>query len=276
MGSLVAALASYLDARSHRGRWLLRMEDLDPPRESREAADQILFALDALDLHWDGPVLYQSTRHAAYEAAIQALQAQDKLFACDCSRQQLQEFTGIYPGTCRERGLAAGAGTAIRLRITDADICYEDRLQGRQCQNLEKDVGDFIIHRKDGLFAYQLAVVVDDAHQHVTHVVRGIDLMDSTPRQLYLMQLLGKTAPRYAHIPVIVDTQGQKLSKQQMAAPIDPAGKGALLTKALVYLQQEPLPELALAPANEVLAWAVDHWSPQPLTGQTSLPEVTV
>lgn len=273
MGSLVAALASYLDARSRGGTWLVRMEDLDPPRETAEAADRILFALDALNLHWDGDVLYQSTRHDAYRDAIDTLRRRTLVFACDCSRQQVQEHDGTYPGTCRDRNLADAPGLALRCRVTDTTLGFDDRIQGRQAQNLRRDVGDFIIRRKDGLFAYQLAVVVDDGFQGVTDVVRGIDLMDSTPRQCYLQQQLDLPRPGYAHIPVIVNREGQKLSKQHMAAPIDPANPAPLLLDALHFLQQQPDPALDGAVAGDILAWATRHWDAARLAGVTSLPE---
>lgn len=273
MGSLVAALASYLDARRQGGAWLMRMEDLDPPRESREAADLILFALDALGLHWDGPVLYQSTRHDAYREALARLRGQGRLFACDCTRQQVQAFDGVYPGTCRDRHLEHTRGTALRCRVSPQTLRFQDRLQGEVEQQLEWEVGDFVVVRKDGLFAYQLAVVVDDAHQGVNQVVRGIDLLDSTARQIYLQRLLDLPTPQYAHLPVIVDARGQKLSKQQMAAPIDVARPAGLLYRALVHLQQAPDPALADAGPDDVLAWAIAHWQPGNLQGMTSIAE---
>ena len=273
MGSLVAALASWCDARSNDGTWLMRMEDLDPPRESPEAADQILFQIEALGLHWDGPVLYQSARHAAYQEAIMALASQGLVFACDCSRQQVQDHDGIYPGTCRDRSLEDRPGMALRCRVNDMTLAFDDRIQGRQQQNLAREVGDFIIRRKDGFFAYQLAVVVDDAFQGITDIVRGIDLMDSTPRQCYLQQLLGCPAATYAHIPVIVNRDGQKLSKQHMAAPIDTTHPAPLLLAALAYLGQDPDPALSAAAPGDILAWAIRHWDPLRLAGVTVLPE---
>jgi len=273
LGSLVAALASYLDARKAQGQWLLRMEDLDSPRESTRAADEILFALDALGLHWDQTVLYQSTRYDEYLDAIEQLRSQGLVFACDCSRQQLQEFDGVYPGTCRTRQLEDADGIALRCRVKSTAISFTDSIQGYQSQQLADAVGDFVIRRKDGLFAYQLAVVVDDAFQGITHIVRGIDLLDSTPRQIYLQQQLNVPTPHYAHIPVITNDQGQKLSKQHMAPAIDPAKQGELLFTALLYLQQNPDPALIGASASEVLDWGIHHWSPLPLANLASLPE---
>ncbi len=281
MGSLIAAMASWFDARKAKGKWLLRMEDLDPPRETREAADQILSALDKIGLHWDEQVLYQSKRHEAYEDAINTLKKQHMVFACDCSRQQIQESGGIYPGTCRQRYLPDGPGTAIRLAVNDESTSFTDRIQGDQTQHLKQQVGDFVIRRKDGLFAYQLAVVIDDSFQNISHIVRGIDLMDSTPRQIYLQQVLGHSLPgldsnlhpSYAHIPVIVNDLGQKLSKQHMARPIDPANAGSLLFDGLCYLKQEPDAALKTANCEEILGWGVDHWTPDKLSSTRTLKE---
>ncbi len=275
MGSLVAAVASYLDARSHNGRWLMRMEDLDPPRETREAADHILTALEECNLYWDGDVLYQSQRYAAYQEAIETLKRQELVFACDCTRQQIQEAGGVYPGTCRHRHLAAGE-TALRCKVATGQIIFRDRIQGEQSQHLDKEVGDFVIKRKDGLYAYQLAVVVDDAFQDITHVVRGIDLMDSTPRQIYLQRLLGLNQPAYAHIPVIVNDQGQKLSKQHMASPIDTGSKkkiSYLLFSSMDYLGLAPEPALIMESPGDILAWGIAHWSIDNLLNQTELHE---
>lgn len=293
MGSLIAAMASWLDARKANGKWLVRMEDLDPPRETREAADQILDALDKIGLHWDDQVLYQSQRSEAYQDAINTLVEHDMVFACDCSRQQIQESGGIYPGTCRQRHLPDGPGTAIRLRVADKSISFTDAIQGEQTQQLEQQVGDFVIRRKDDLFAYQLAVVVDDSFQNISHIVRGIDLMDSTPRQIYLQQVLGRFLPRshynlqpnlqpnfqpnfqpnYAHIPVIVNDLGQKLSKQHRASPIDPANGASLLFAGLCYLKQEPDTGLKTASCEEILAWGIAHWTPEKLSSTRTLTE---
>jgi glutamyl-Q tRNA(Asp) synthetase len=274
-GSIMAALASYLDARANNGSWLLRMEDLDPPRESPAAASRILHDLAALGLHWDGPVLYQSQRHAAYEAAIAQLAAAGHTFWCNCSRQALAEAGGHYPGTCRELGLPPGPGRALRCRVPDASIDFTDRWQGPQSQNLLQDTGDFIIKRKDGLHAYQLAVVIDDAWQGVTHVVRGIDLLDSTPRQIHLQGLLGLPTPHYAHIPVLVNAEGQKLSKQNHAPAIASDNPVRVLYQALARLQQEPDPQLLQADLDSLLDWALQHWQPARLTGLRALPDVS-
>jgi len=274
-GSIMAALASYLDARSRHGSWLVRMEDLDPPRESPEAASRILHDLEALGLHWDGPVVYQSQRHADYEAAIAQLTAAGHTFWCRCSRQDLAETGGHYPGTCRTLGLPAGPGKALRVQVPDSIVSFTDLLQGEQSLQLRQDAGDFIIKRKDGLYAYQLAVVVDDAWQRITHIVRGTDLLDSTPRQLHLQRLLGHATPHYAHIPVLVNAEGQKLSKQNFAAAIPVEQPVQVLYEALVRLQQCPDPQLLQADRDSVLAWALQHWSPGQLTGLRAVPDVS-
>ena len=219
-GSLVAATASYLDARHRGGRWLLRMEDLDPAREPAEAADQILRALECHGLLWDGSVLYQSSRLDAYAEALAKLRQQGRLFACRCSRQQIQAEGGVYDGRCRELGLQ-DTGNAIRIRVDAMRVNFTDAIQGAQSQSLLQECGDVILRRKDGLFAYQLAVVVDDAAQGITDIVRGSDLLDSTARQIHLQRLLGYPTPRYMHVPVLQNERGEKLSKQTGAAALD-------------------------------------------------------
>jgi glutamyl-Q tRNA(Asp) synthetase len=230
-GSLVAALASYLDARYHEGgRWLVRIEDVDEPRTVPGAADSILRCLEAYGMEWDGPVVYQSQRKDLYRAALAALGTH--AFHCGCSR-----VPGIYPGTCRN-GLPPGkSARAWRLRVDDAVISFVDRLRGPQTDVLAGTTGDFVLLRADGYFAYQLAVVVDDADQGVTDVVRGEDLLDSTGRQILLQRLLGYPAPRYAHIPVVRDASGEKLSKQTLAPPVDERGDDATLQAALRFLR---------------------------------------
>jgi glutamyl-Q tRNA(Asp) synthetase len=254
-GSLAAALASWLDARAARGRWLVRIEDLDQPRTQPGAADAILRALERLGLAWDGPVLYQSLRTERYAAALRALHG--NTYWCGCSRREIADSAlalaadgaQIYPGTCRN-GLAPGkAARALRLR-TCGTIGFEDRVQGSQEQDLEREAGDFVLYRADGQFAYQLAVVVDDAESGVTDVVRGADLLDSTARQIYLQRLLGLPRPRYLHVPVALDRFGEKLSKQSGAQPVDPGAAGPWIAKALAFLGQPPAADLDEAVAN--------------------------
>jgi glutamyl-Q tRNA(Asp) synthetase len=247
-GSLVAALASYMEARSAKGKWLLRMEDLDKPREQRGAADAILRALDAFGLHWDGAVEYQSRRGSLYRDALDRLKAHT--YPCGCTRREIADSTlaidgaRIYGGNCRG-GLAPGK-TARTIRIrAEGQISFIDRVQSAQTQHLERDVGDFVLWRADGQFAYQLAVVVDDAEQGITDVVRGADLLDSTARQIYLQQRLGYPVPNYLHVPVAVDAAGEKLSKQTGAEAVDPARRGDALRRALAFLGQMETGDLA-------------------------------
>jgi glutamyl-Q tRNA(Asp) synthetase len=265
-GSLVAAVASFLDARAAGGRWLLRMEDLDLPRCEPGAADTILRQLEAYGLVWDGAVLVQSQRDDAYAAALDALKAQGAVYPCACTRSQLAEAPRnpegeiLYPGTCRN-GLTAGAvARSWRVRVPDVSTCFHDRIHGALQQNLAHEVGDFIVKRADGLFAYQLAVVVDDAFQGITHVVRGADLLWNTPRQIYLQTLLGLPTPVYAHVPLITNAAGQKLSKQTLAPALPESGRRAVLAQALTALGHTPPPELEDAELAELLAWASTHW----------------
>lgn len=274
-GSLVAALASYLDARSAHGQWLLRMEDLDPAREPPAAAAQILSTLEAFGLHWDGPVLYQSQRLGAYADALSELQRRGLIYSCDCSRIQIQAMGGGYDNRCRLRRLQPTAG-ALRVVVPDETFDVVDTIQGPQQQNLQRECGDFVLRRKDGLFAYQLAVVVDDAFQNITHIVRGSDLLDSTPRQLYLQKLLGFPSSHYAHIPLAVNDSGQKLSKQHFAAPLDLQRPTAQLLAALQFLRQFPGPysdpHLATASPEELLAWGTAHWDIQAVPKLATIP----
>jgi glutamyl-Q tRNA(Asp) synthetase len=276
-GSLIAALASYLDARSNNGLWFVRMEDLDPPRESPEAAKEILLSLETLNLYWDGEVLYQSSRQNAYHDVLIQLQRQDRVFPCTCTRQSLHGNAGIYPGNCRNRPLAdpdlKPGEYGLRCKVSNLTMEFNDLVQGRQSQNLDKGVGDFIIKRKDGLYAYQLAVVIDDGFQEITHIIRGIDLMDSTYKQIYLQKLLGYSQPAYAHIPVIINNQGQKLSKQHHAAPLNLAHPSKALFQALVYLQQSPPAELISNKPSDVLLWAVENWRIEKLGNLQQLDE---
>ncbi|HEY3645399.1 MAG TPA: tRNA glutamyl-Q(34) synthetase GluQRS [Gammaproteobacteria bacterium] len=275
IGSLMAAMGSYLEAHAHSGRWLLRMEDLDPPREMPGAADAILRDLETLGFQWDGPVLYQSRRRAAYEDALARLGAQ--VFPCACSRSEIADsaVTGIegpvYPGTCRD-GLAPGKpARALRVRVQPGELSFEDALQGPIHQDLAQDIGDFVVRRADGWHAYQLAVVVDDAMQGVTHVVRGSDLLLSTPRQLHLQALLGLSHPIYMHLPVAVNTAGEKLSKQTGARPLDLSQPASALWQGLDLLQQSPPQSLRHASIDDIWTWARQHWHPSSMSGLSSV-----
>ncbi|SED85439.1 tRNA glutamyl-Q(34) synthetase GluQRS [Pseudomonas coleopterorum] len=259
-GSLVAALASWLDARAAGGRWLVRMEDLDPPREVAGAQAAILQTLDSYGLHWDGEVVYQSLRHAAYQQVIDRLLTQGLAYACTCSRKQLEPYQGIYPGTCRNAGHTT-EDAAIRVRVPELLYRFEDRVQGAYSQHLGRESGDFVIRRRDGLYAYQLAVVLDDAWQGVTDIVRGADLLDSTPRHLYLQELLGLPQPRYLHVPLIIQPDGNKLGKSYRSPPLDPDQAAPLLVRALRALGQAPEADLADGSVQDVLGWGVAHWN---------------
>ncbi|KFB21868.1 glutamyl-Q tRNA(Asp) ligase [Pseudomonas aeruginosa PGPR2] len=218
-GSLVAAVASYLDARAVGGRWLVRMEDLDPPREVPGAQQAILETLERYGFEWDGAVERQSERFPDYAAVVEQLLRSGLAYACTCSRKQLEGFAGIYPGFCRDAGHAR-EDAAIRLRVPELEYRFVDRVQGEVHQHLGREVGDFVIQRRDGFYAYQLAVVLDDAWQGITDIVRGADLLDSTPRQLYLQELLGLSQPRYLHVPLIVQPDGHKLGKSYRSPPL--------------------------------------------------------
>jgi len=265
-GSLIAAVGSFLDARSRGGEWLVRMEDLDPPREVSGAADDILRTLEAFGLYWDSEVMYQSQRHDAYQQVLEQLEHAQLVYPCGCSRKDVQEnvarsgSSNVYPGTCRN-GLPQGReARALRLRVADLDVRFGDRLQGDIEEWLPAKSGDFIIRRADGLFAYQLAVVVDDAEQGITDVVRGADLLDSTCRQIFLQQSLGYALPRYLHLPVAVNESGEKLSKQTNAPAVSPQQAVSSLTAALCFLGQRVPAGLENSQLADFWAWAVPNW----------------
>lgn len=265
-GSLLAAVASYLEAKTRGGKWLLRIEDLDPPRVAAGATDQILRALESCGMAWDGPVVYQSTRADAYHAALHELKQRGRLYPCACTRREIADsaVSGIegpvYPGTCRD-GLPPGkTARALRVDTRGAAVTFHDALQGRITQDLESAVGDFIVYRADCVFAYQLAVVVDDAEQGITDIVRGADLLDSTPRQIFLQRLLGLPGVRYAHLPVAVNERGEKLSKQTRAPALDYQRPVPAVLAALRFLGQAPPATLERARIDEVWQWAVANW----------------
>lgn len=270
-GSLVAALASFLDARHEGGRWLLRIEDLDPPRESARAPARIIEQLKAFGLAWDGEVLYQSQRLDAYAAALEQLAGSGSVYPCVCSRRS---FTGIYPGRCRGRTFDdTDESHAVRFRVPDDAVSISDRIMGARSWRLDRDVGDFIVKRKDGLFAYQLAVVVDDAFQGISDVVRGNDLLDSTPRQVCLAHALGVPEVRYAHFPVITGTDGAKLSKQAHAAPVDTGDVLPVLRRALKALGQ---PEHRANSVPAAIDAAIDEWDIGRVPHALGIPQETL
>lgn len=266
-GSLVAAVGSFLQARANDGKWLVRIEDIDPPREVAGAADDILRMLERFGLHWDETVTYQSTRTDAYREAIEQLRRAGSVYPCGCSRREIADSSLrgsdglVYPGTCRH-GLTPGRSPrALRVRTDGSRIEFNDRWQGRFESDLEREVGDFVVHRADGCFAYQLAVVVDDSMQGITEVVRGADLLLSTPRQLHLQRLLGFLAPAYAHLPAAVNAAGEKLSKQTGARSIAGEPVVPLLVEALRFLgQRVPVPADA-DDLNELWRVAISAWN---------------
>jgi glutamyl-Q tRNA(Asp) synthetase len=271
-GSLLAALASFLDARANQGKWLMRIEDLDPPREPAGSAELILQQLQDFGMNWDDEVLYQSTRLGAYEEVMGQLQDKGLAYPCDCTRPQIREMGLVYNGSCRERSTPPEKPYALRLKTEALKIGFDDVIQGHFSQQLELDAGDFVIRRKDELYAYQLAVVVDDEFQNITHVVRGWDLLDSTPRQIYLQRVLNYQEMSYIHIPIIVDEKGQKLSKQAFAPSIETDRASEAIYKALVFLGQVPPAEIATERPESQLQWAIANWDSQAVAKISSLP----
>ncbi|HEU0233882.1 MAG TPA: tRNA glutamyl-Q(34) synthetase GluQRS [Gallionella sp.] len=310
-GSLAAAVGSYLDAKHHHGTWLVRMEDLDAPRCVPGAAEGILRTLEAFGLHWDEEIIHQSRRTSAYEEALRRLQAIGAAYPCCCTRKEISDSAlhgiegPVYPGTCRNGVPAGREGRAWRVRTDHSflpprrgkarrgveqsgrgvstpsptlplqgggNIQFDDALQGHITQHLESEIGDFVVKRADGLFAYQLAVVVDDAFQGITHVVRGADLLHSTPRQIYLQWLLGFVTPIYMHLPIAVNAQGEKLSKQTLAPAITTDDVIATLMEVLEFMRQQPPAELQQGNVEEILKWAVVNWQPEVLVGQSHIP----
>ena len=266
IGSLLTALASYADARAHGGRWLVRMEDLDPPREMAGAADDILRTLEAFGFEWDGGVAYQSRRYDLYHEALGRLKAKGLVYPCDCSRKDWQAVARagadgfVYNGCCAglDPQRALHKTPAWRVRVPDEIIGFDDAVVGHYAQNLAHDIGDFVLLRADGFWAYQLAVVADDAAQGMTHIVRGQDLLVSTPRQLWLQRALDTPEPHYAHLPLLVNGAGQKWSKQTLAPALDLGAREALLRQVMAYLKLPAAPEVGRP--QDLLAWAVRHW----------------
>ena len=267
-GSLVAAVASYCEAKANQGKWLVRMEDLDKPREVKGAAETILRSLDAFGFEWDGEIVYQSKRAELYAEALTTLKNQDLIYPCTCTRKEIADSSTklgidgvIYPKTCLHRPVKPNLPYSQRIQTNASKITFNDAIQGEISQNLSKQVGDFVLIRADGLFAYQLAVVVDDAAQGVTHIVRGADLLDSTPRQIYLQQRLNLPTPHYAHVPVACNLADEKLSKQTLAEPIDMRLSGQLICSALSFLGQLPPVEIKNADLNDIWHWAIANWA---------------
>lgn len=265
-GSLITAVASYCDAKAQHGRWLVRIEDTDIPRIYPGSETHILRSLDAFQFEPDGEILFQKDRLAIYEDVLEQLAEQGWVYACQCTRKMLGS-NHIYAGTCRNLQLPF-AQQAIRLKVTDTDICFEDRLQGRHCSNLQQDLGDFVLKRRDGIINYQLAVVVDDYLQGITNVVRGADLLDNTERQIWLGRVLGYPELRYLHLPLAMNDQGQKLSKQNLAQPLDLNQAPLLLQQALTALHQPPV---VLDTPARMLQQAIAQWSIDAIPHTTQL-----
>ncbi|MDH5611620.1 MAG: tRNA glutamyl-Q(34) synthetase GluQRS [Gammaproteobacteria bacterium] len=264
-GTLLAAVGSYLQARSHQGEWLMRIEDVDTTRCVPGAADALLRALDGFGFEWQGEVVYQSQRTELYESALDNLSKKNLIYPCTCSRKQLANEDNlslpVYAGHCRHHHLPLAEEHALRVRVEDRTISFEDQIMGQNRQQLASECGDFVIKRKDGLFAYQLAVVVDDAQQGVTEVVRGVDLLNSTPRQIYLQQQLGYVQPNYLHLPLLIDLQGHKLGKSTGAAALNLSQPVLHLHSVLVLLGQQPPAELTRDSLSQLWLWAIEHWN---------------
>jgi glutamyl-Q tRNA(Asp) synthetase len=265
-GSLFTAVASHLDARANHGRWLVRIEDLDRPREVPGAGERILATLAAFGFEWPEPVVYQSRREEAYRQALASLASRSLVYHCRCSRRDLADEER-YPGTCRDLHLGGETPTALRLRVPDGPVSFIDRIHGEFRQSLAQVGGDFVLRRRDGLVAYVLAVVVDDAAQGVTDVVRGADLLDDTPRQVLLQRLLGLPTPRYAHVPLLVEADGAKLAKSRRSVPVDPQNPVAQLCQVFAQLGLEPPSGLQKGSLAGAWAWATAQW-PRRLSGR--------
>lgn len=269
IGSLLTAVASYADAKAHQGLWLLRIEDLDPPREMAGASQHILHTLEHFGFEWDKEVVYQSQRHQLYQTALDQLRTQGLVYPCYCSRKTWQEAATmgidgpVYNGFCRpntkqQAPITTQKTPAWRIQVNHHDMVFHDRIVGTYQQNLQRDIGDFVLLRADGFWAYQLAVVVDDAAQGITHIVRGQDLLVSTPRQIYLQQQLQLPQPSYAHLPLLVNQHGQKWSKQTLAPALNLHQREQLLRQVLAYLNLPPAPEVNRP--QDLLLWAIQNW----------------
>jgi len=267
LGSMITAVASYLQAKSQNGHWLLKIDDIDTPRVVAGASDNILRTLACFKMYWDESIVYQSQQQPHYQAALEQLVEQNETYHCLCSRSHMATiakpgpYGPIYPGKCRQRKQRpAHDRSAIRLKTHTTHITISDKLQGLISQNIQQDIGDFVIQRADGIFSYQLSVVVDDYQQKITEIVRGFDLLDSTPRQVYLQQRLHFPTPSYAHVPILVNRQGQKLSKQNLAAAVPHHHPEKILLKVFQWLGLNPPAELQRETLDTLWCWAIAHW----------------
>ena len=277
-GSLIAAVGSYLEAKSHNGKWLVRIENLDKPREIPAASHEIFRALEILGMEWDHEVIYQDQRKDTYENIPTILNKRGLTYSCTCTRKEIADssITGIsgqiYAGTCRNNVQNKDRPGAVRIKTDNNIIEFEDSLHGLISQRLESETGDFILRRSDGIYAYQLAVVADDATQGITNVVRGADLLDSTPRQIYLQKLLGYSTPTYMHLPVAVNNQGEKLSKQTKATLLDISNPVKQLVEAVNFLGQESPIELLGNNVSSFWKWAIENWHPEKIHKKRTIP----
>ena len=272
-GSLVCALASYLDIKTRGGSWLVRIEDIDPPREVAGASDQILRQLEAHGLCWNGRVLYQSTRLQAYQDILAELQNKELAYHCECTRKRLVDLGGVYDNRCRHRSLSSsGNNTRLKLGVEASLVDFNDLLVGNLSTDLSMVSSDFIIKRRDGLFSYQLAVTVDDQFQGITHIMRGTDLLDSTAKQIYLQRCLRYRQPTYAHLPLVTNTEGQKLSKQTQAPSLASNREVYNCWKALYWLQQSPPKDLLDCTLDDLYRWALKNWDLNKLSKARSAP----
>ncbi|MFI3189464.1 MAG: tRNA glutamyl-Q(34) synthetase GluQRS [Methylococcales bacterium] len=260
LGSLYTALASFLHARSQQGKWLLRIDDLDTQRNVKGATDAILTTLDTFGLHWDDSVVYQSRCLAVYHDVLNELAKNQLIYPCSCSRKMLAS-TAIYDGLCRNQSITADSLYALRIKTDSRLISVEDGLQGLISHNIAKQYGDFILKRRDGIVAYQFAVIIDDDRQHINQIVRGVDLLTETPKQIYLQQVLGLPCPDYLHVPIIIDQHGYKLSKQTQATAVNLTRPQGVIFELLGLLKQNPPSELQYASVTELLDWAIEHWN---------------
>lgn len=268
-GSLLAAVASYLQAKNNQGKWLVRIEDIDPPREVKGSASGILKQLEQHGLVWDDSVVYQSDQIDQYHDILQKLRNQNLVYNCTCTRQRISELNGIYDGLCSQKNhplIDASSRFSINRAVhaigrNNDKLAFTDSIMGEFSQSLNNDVGDFVVLRRDGLISYQLAVVIDDFYQGITEIVRGYDLIDSTPRQILLQKCLGYPTPSYAHIPLAINALGQKLSKQHFAKALTVGNESEQLWLALDWLQQNPPKALRQSSTEEILSWATAHWA---------------
>lgn len=265
LGSVYTALASFLDAKANNGLWKLRFDDLDTPRNVAGATSSILKTLEILGLHWDDEVDYQSKHINEYQDVLDDLLKAKKIYRCECSRK---EVASIYSQRCRNKNISADTPHSLRIKTYDKQITFHDGLQGRISHNLVLQHGDFILKRRDNIIAYQFAVILDDLRQNINQVMRGLDLLNETPKQIFLQQVLNLSTPTYSHIPILVNQQGQKLSKQTLATRVDLTRPPLVLFQLLQLLNQNPPSELQTATVEEILCWAISNWQLATLKGK--------